>query len=323
MRALWFEQGQASLKELPDPQPGPGEALLRPLLVGICGTDLELLAGYYGFAGVPGHEVVARVEAAPGRPDLLGARVVVDINQGCGRCPRCLAGDPRHCPARRTLGIHAWPGALAELMTAPLGNLHLAPDSVSDEQAVLAEPLAAALEIAQQVHLRAEMKLAVLGDGRLGLLIALALRHYVPGLVLVGRHPEKLALAQAQGVAVCLAGALELAAARESFDLVVEATGRPAGLEHALALVRSEGTVALKTTSHLPVPLDMSRVVVREITLVGSRCGNLQLALHFMAAGLLETGPLLAGRYGLSQFAQALNQAKAPGALKVLVDPAA
>jgi threonine dehydrogenase-like Zn-dependent dehydrogenase len=262
---------------------------------------------------------VAVVEQASDNPDLVGRRVVADINIGCGQCPSCLKGDPRHCPDRRVIGIKGHQGAFAERVAVPAANLHLVPDGVSDEEAVFAEPLAAALEIAQQVHLKADMKMAVAGDGKLGLLIALALRHQVPGLLLIGRHPEKLALAQAQGVAVCLAGSDQARAAQGSCDLVVEATGRPQGLEQALALVRPEGTVALKTTSHLPVELDMSRVVVNEITLIGSRCGDLALALHFLDRHLLDVKPLVQAVFPLEQFAAAMDHAQRPGALKVLI----
>lgn len=322
MLAAWFAQGRAQLIQRPRPIPGPGQALVRVRYCGICNTDLELLAGYYDFAGAPGHELTGVVEQAPGRPHLAGRLVTAEINHGCGACPRCLAGDARHCPERTALGIKGWDGALAQYVLAPLANLRRVPEGVTARAATLAEPLAAALEIGQQVHLTAGMKVLVLGDGKLGLLCALGLRHQVPGLLLAGRHQAKLDLAMAQGVRAILAQGpdlTELAREMGGFDLVVEATGRPQGLGLALELVRPEGTIVAKTTSHQPSELNLARLVVNEINLVGSRCGNLGLALDYLKNRWVEVEPLIEAEYPLEELSAALDHARRPGALKVLV----
>ena len=323
MQAVWFQEGKVTLVEQPTPRPGAGEALLRVRCAGICNTDLELLAGYYGFAGVPGHELVAEVVQAPEAPELVGRRVVADINLGCGECPRCRAGDPRHCPRRRVVGIKDHPGAFAEYLCLPAGNLHPVPEGLADRRAVFCEPLAAALEVGQQVHLTGRTRLLVLGDGKLGLLAALGLRHWCPGLVLAGRHPDKLAVAQAQGVRAVPAGDDPrelLQRLGGPFQVVVEATGRPEGLSWALELVQPEGTVVAKTTSHQPSRLDLARLVVNEVNLLGSRCGDMALALHFLAEGLVDPTPLIEATYPLARFPEALERARRPGARKVIVE---
>ncbi len=324
MRAALFENHCVKTVELDQPRPGRGQALVRVLRAGICRTDLELLSGYHHFQGVAGHEFVGRVEAAPDQPELEGRRVVADINIGCGECPPCRGGDPRHCPRRRVIGIRRWPGAFAQYLLVPVQNLHPVPPGISDSEAVFSEPLAAALQISQQVHLTAGQRLAVLGDGKLGLLAALALRHYCPRLILLGHHRAKLKLAADQGVEALLLppgpeGDKTLAGL-EPFDLVVEATGQPQGIEHALALVRPGGTVVLKTTSHQHTNLDLSRVVVNEITLLGSRCGDMSLALDFLQHHRLQVEPLVEAVYPLARLSRALEHARRPGALKILLE---
>jgi len=323
MRAVRFADGEISFVTLPRPRPGPNQVLLKPVLAGICNTDLELLQGYHAFHGVPGHEFVAVVAKAPGRPELLGRRVVCDINIGCGRCQWCAAGDPRHCETRRVIGILNWPGAYAGYLCAPAANLHLVDDAVSDEEAVFAEPLAAALEVAQQVHVTASLKMAILGDGKLGLLAALGLRHYNPGLLLAGKHPKNLAIAQRQGVATFQVKTpqayKDLARELGLFDLVVEATGRPEGINHALSLVRPEGTIVVKTTSHEPSKIDLARVVVDEINILGSRCGDLALALDFLRNKWVKVRPLIEAIYPFARFKEAFARARRPGAKKVLI----
>jgi threonine dehydrogenase-like Zn-dependent dehydrogenase len=324
LRALWLEGGRARLVELPRPEPGPGQAVVRPVVVGLCATDLELARGYQGFAGVPGHEVVGVVESSPERPELEGRRVAVEINFGCGACPACAAGDPRHCPGRRALGIRGAPGALAQAFAAPAANLLPLPPGLADREAVFAEPLAAALQPARQVHLATGTRLLVLGDGKLGLLCALGLRAWTPGLVLAGRHRDKLAIAAAQGVETALLepglSGPELAERLGRWEVVVEATGRPEGLEQALHLARPRGTVVAKTTLARPAPLDVARLVVEEITLVGSRCGEMGLALDFLARRRLRVEPLVEAVYPLEEAPAALEAAAAPGAKKVLVE---
>jgi threonine dehydrogenase-like Zn-dependent dehydrogenase len=325
MEAVVFENGVAGLVRRPRPEPGPDEALVRVRLAGVCNTDIELLRGYMGFAGIPGHEFVGEVVAAPGSPGLVGRRVAADINFGCGVCLRCRAGDPRHCPERTTLGIAGKDGAFAQFLTVPTRAVHVLPDSLSDTQAVFLEPLAAALEPGQQLHFTARQSVLVLGDGKLGILTACSLRHLVPGLVLGGKHASKLAIAAAQGVTTRqgdTAEGLAQALAREygRFDCVIEATGRPQGLETALDLVRPEGTIVLKTTTFALTSLNMARVVVDEINLVGSRCGDLALALAYLQDGLVDVVPLVEATYPLADFQTALDHAARPGAMKVLLD---
>lgn len=308
MRRVVFDNGRILLADQEIPVPAEDECLIRVLLAGICNTDIELFKGYMNFSGTPGHEFVGLVEAAPSSSGLVGKRVVADINIGHGQ------GDHRHAPDRKVLGILGKDGAFAEYLTMPVSNCRMVPDSLGDEAAVFAEPLAAALEVGQQVHIRATDKVAVLGDGKLGILIALGLRHLCPGLVLVGKHPDKLAVARNQGVRTIRAHE-----AAGPFDLVVEATGRPGGISMALDLVRPEGTVVLKSTTEADTCLNLAQVVVREITLVGSRCGDTALALDHLARGLVDPSGLVEGVYPLERFEEAFAAAMKPGARKVLV----
>ena len=324
MKAVYFSESKITIIEKPCPAPKTGEALLRPVLAGICNTDLELKKGYYHFTGTPGHEFVALVQKAPEHPELEGKRVVSDINLGCGHCSWCLKGDPRHCRERRVLGIKDYPGAFAEFLVAPVSNLHIVDQGIKNEQAVFAEPLAAALEISQQVHLKSRLKALVMGDGKLGLLAALALKHYIPELTLLGKHQQKLALARKQGIYTSFFSNLEdlLGLRRElgSFDLVVEATGSEKGLEQALLLVRPRGTIVAKTTSHKPSTFNLAGLVVNEVRLLGSRCGDLSLALAFLKNKWIEVEPLIEAVVPFSEFEKAFELATKPGAKKVLID---
>ena len=318
MRALIFENGSSRLEERPRPVPAPGEALVRVLLAGICNTDLELLQGYYGFSGVPGHEFVGLVEECPGAPQWVGKRVSADINCGCGTCAQCRGGDPRHCPGRTVLGIVNRPGCFADYLTVPARNLVPVPEGLPLDAAVFCEPLAAALEPGRQLDLHGK-SLLVLGDGKLGLLTALGLAQDCPDLVLAGRHAEKLALAGDLRTELLSADEAP-ARVRERlgrFDVVIEATGNEHGLDLALELVRSEGVVVAKTTSRNPSRLDLARLVVEEITLLGSRCGNQSLAMERLARGL-DPRPLITARFPLEEHAQSLARAQRP-ALKVLL----
>ncbi|MCF8107056.1 MAG: alcohol dehydrogenase catalytic domain-containing protein [Desulfohalobiaceae bacterium] len=323
MKSLLFDGRTLSLVQRPLPAREEGEALIRILLAGICRTDLELLQGYQSFAGVPGHEFVGLVEESPGRPELEGQRVVADINVGCGLCSRCLRGEQRHCPRRSVIGIRERPGAFAEYLTVPNGNLHRLPEGLQDREAVFAEPLAAALEISQQIHIRSTDRVAVLGDGKLGLLAALALRVFSPDLLLIGKHRQKLDLAAEQGVSTCqIKAGQDLVPDKEpgSFDLLVEATGNPGGIKTALDLVRPEGTIVIKSTSHKNSELDLARITVNEISLVGSRCGDLDLALSFLEKRRLEVLPLIEAVYRFSDFQEAFDLAGKRGSKKVLID---
>ncbi|HVO85184.1 MAG TPA: alcohol dehydrogenase catalytic domain-containing protein [Syntrophobacteria bacterium] len=323
MKAVLFQGGKVAVVEKPLPPAGRDEVLIRTVMAGICSTDRELLGGYHDFAGVPGHEFVGTVVQAPANPELIGRMVVADINCGCGGCSWCLAGNPRHCPERTTLGIRGRDGAFAEYLTMALRNLHLIDDSLAPDEAVFAEPLAAALEVGQQVHLRSQDRVVVLGDGTLGILVALTLRLSCPRLLLCGRYPEKLRVAEAQGVATRLVpsgrDAADICRELGYFDVVVEATGRAEGLASALELARPEGTVVVKTTAHEPAALSASNIVVRELTIVGSRCGDLELALLFLKNRWIDVNPLIEAIYPFAHFDQAWHHAGRRGTLKVLV----
>ncbi len=315
MRALFFEQRLQLVADYPAPEPAPGEALVRVRLAGVCNTDIELTRGYRQFRGVPGHEFVGVVERAPYGPAWEGRRVVGEINAACGDCPTCRAGRPTHCPHRTTLGIGGRDGAFAEYLTLPLVNLHPVPDSIPDEAAVFVEPLAAACEILEQVHVRPTDRVTVLGDGKLGLLCAQVLALTGCDLMLVGRHREKLAIAARRGIATTLEGETEPGA-----DIVVEATGSPAGYAAARRLVRPRGTLVLKSTYHGTLEADLTGIVVDEITLVGSRCGPFPPAIRLLEKGLVDVLSLIQARYPLSEAGAAFEHAARRGSLKVLVD---
>jgi threonine dehydrogenase-like Zn-dependent dehydrogenase len=325
MRAASFRNGGIQHRAIPVPEPAQGEALLRPRLSGICGTDLELLRGYQEFSGVPGHEFVADIVRAPGREDLEGQRTVADINCGCGDCPECLCRGQSHCPARSVIGIRGRQGAFAEYLAAPLHNLHLLPRDMPDRLAVFAEPLAAALRVAQQIHITASMRIAVLGDGKLGLLSAMALRHSNPDILLVGRHPEKLKIFQSMGgTTLQVKGEGEDAqpgkAVDNAYDLVVEATGNPEGMEQAARMCRPMGTIALKTTARSSASFPFFELAVQEQRIIGSRCGDLDLALHYLQYGLVDPRPLIQTVLPWTEIAKGMEIAAERGGRKVLLD---
>jgi alcohol dehydrogenase len=312
MDALIFDGALRLVHDYPEPQLRPHEALIRPHLVGICNTDLEITHGYMGFKGVLGHEFVGTVVACA-EPNWRGQRVVGEINAACRTCPTCRRGDEPHCPQRTTLGIQGRDGAMAELLSLPVACLHAVPASVSDEAAVFTEPLAAALAILDQTHVRPSDQVAVVGDGKLGAMIVQALRLSGCALTLVGRHPERWALYQAQGVRCLRAETL----AAEQFDLVVDCTGQAVGLATARALVRPRGRLVLKSTFHGSSQLDLTPLVVDEVQLIGSRCGPFAPALRLLERGLIETAPLISARFPLSEAPAAF--ATAQGAMKVLL----
>ncbi len=316
MRGLWLEDRTLALRDdVPTPQPAAGEALVRVLCAGICNTDLELLRGYYPYKGVPGHEFVGRVETAPTRTDLVGQRVVGEINAACHSCPTCKAGRERHCPARTVLGIVGRNGALAESLTLPAENLHPVPDNVDDEVATFVEPLAAALEIEEQIALAEADRVVVLGDGKLGQLIARVLGRRVNALTVVGRHERKLALLRDAGIATTT----DPTGLDRSVDLVVECTGNAEGFALARRLVRPRGTIVLKSTYAGALRADFSALVVDEITLVGSRCGPFAPALELLARSAVDPRPLIEAVYPLSDALAAFDHAQRHGTLKVLV----
>ncbi|MBE3069206.1 MAG: alcohol dehydrogenase catalytic domain-containing protein [Planctomycetes bacterium] len=298
----------------PDPRPAPGEVAVRVHLAGVCRTDLEIVRGYMSFTGVLGHEFVGTALAGP----LEGRRVVGAINCECHACDLCRAGLPTHCRRRTVLGIQGRDGAFAERLALPAANLVEVPEAVSDVEATFAEPLAAAIQIGRQVTLEPWQKVIVLGDGRLGQLVAQVLGAWHLAPTLVGRSPRKLALAQSLGIATALAADVEPA---HDADVVVECTGAADGLAMAMALVRPRGTIVLKSTVADTAGLNLAPLVVDEITVVGSRCGPMADAVAMLAAGALRVAPLVSAEYPLDDAAEALEAAAQPEAIKVLIRP--
>lgn len=322
MKALVFDgasPGQPALQlvaDYPQPHPAPGEACIRVVLAGICNTDLEVVQGYAGFQGVLGHEFVGIVEQA-GNPSLIGQRVVGEINAACGQCETCRAGRRTHCPHRTALGIRGRDGVLAQYCTLPEANLHLVPEGVPDKAAVFTEPLAAACQILEQVHVHPTDRVIVLGDGKLGLLVAQVMALTGCDLVAVGRHESKLAILSARGVRTQI-GDQGLA---NQADIVIECTGHPEGFGTARRLLRPQGILVLKSTIHGPVQVDLSSLAVEEIEVIGSRCGPFKAALRLLAAGYVQVMPLIEAEYPLDQGLAAFEHAARRGALKVLIRP--
>jgi alcohol dehydrogenase len=330
MRALVCDEGIRYDPCYTDPVPLPGEALVRVRLAGICNTDLELVRGYLGFRGVLGHEFVGDVVQASD-PAWAGMRVVGDINAACYACETCREGRHTHCPNRTTLGISGRDGAFADFLLLPTANLYAVPKSVPDEKAVFVEPLAAACEILEQVNIRPTDRVLILGDGKLGLLVSAVLRLTGANLTLVGRHAEKLSIAEAWGICVhypeqaTQGGALPSHGSAQSAidraDVVIECTGSPSGFAKALQQVRPRGTLVLKSTYHGKLNVDMSGLVVDEITLVGSRCGPFAPALRLLEHGLVDPTPLISKVFPLSRGKAAMDYAARQGVLKVLLRP--
>jgi threonine dehydrogenase-like Zn-dependent dehydrogenase len=313
MRALWLEHQQLTLRDdVPRPEPPDGEALVRVLQAGICNTDLELTRGYYPYTGVLGHEFVGKVEAGP---DLVGRRVVGEINAVCHRCRACLERRPTHCENRTVLGIVNRDGAFADYLTLPIENLHPVPDQVSTDAATFTEPLAAALEIQRQVTVTADDHVVVIGDGKLGQLVAQTLALTGCELLAVGRHPEKLDRLEQRGIRTGLSDRVEPG----RYDIAVECTGNDEGFALAQQALRPRGTLVMKSTYAGDLTFDASGVVVNEITLVGSRCGPFPPALRLLADGEVDVEPLLEARYSLSDGIAAMEHAARKGTLKVLL----
>ena len=314
MRALVLSKGEVRVKEVPDPQPRPGEALVRVLSAGICNTDLELARGYMNFSGVLGHEFVGVVDQAESA-HLLGKRVVGEINCVCHQCHYCQLEMPHHCLNRSVLGILNRDGAFAEFLTLPEENLHLAPASVRDDVAVFAEPVAAAFRITEQITINDGDRVVVLGDGKLGQLIAQVLWLSTKNLVCVGKHPWKLNLLKGLGIRTALVDEPVMRGA----DVVVEATGSHLGFARALELVRPEGTIILKTTVAHPTAVELSSPVVNEVRILGSRCGPFRPALEALSLGNVGVQPLISEIFSINDADKAMVRAAEPDAMKVLL----
>ncbi|GAB4516254.1 MAG: alcohol dehydrogenase catalytic domain-containing protein [Anaerolineae bacterium] len=316
MRALLFDGTDALIRDdYPRPSSVDGEAIIRVLQAGVCGTDLEITRGFMAFRGVLGHEFVGIVEDAPD-PAWVGQRVVGEINAACGQCATCRAGRPTHCPHRTTLGIDRRDGVFAEFTRLPLQNLHRVPDEVSDDAAVFVEPLAAAWEILEQIHVRPTDRVALIGAGRLGQLVARVLRLVGCELVVWARYPSQVARLEPLGVEVRMQPDYPPAWA----DVVIEATGDPSGYAAARTLVRPRGVIVLKSTYHGAVEADLTGAVIHELTLVGSRCGPFPPALRALASGLVDVESLIDARYPLAEGLAALERAGQPGTMKVLLE---
>src|SRR5580700_462657 len=314
MLAVRLENGIVKVRERPRPRRPEGFALIRLLEAGICNTDLELQRGYYNFGGTPGHEFVGEVVEADSS-DLVGQRVVGEINLACGKCEWCAKGLGRHCPRRTVLGIVKHPGAFRELLTLPERNLHRVPRGISTEQAVFVEPLAAACEILDQVRIPAGTRVAVLGDGKLGLLVGQVLKADGAEVHQYGRHKDKLRIATNAGIEARVARKLP----QSEYGLVVDATGSSDGLRQAVQMAKPRGTVVMKSTVHGVVRLDSAPVIVNEITLVGSRCGRFEPALRLLRTRQVNVENLISEILPLKDAPLAFRRAAAPGVLKVLL----
>ena len=315
MRALVWDGAEARVVDRPEPAPTRDMAVVRVALAGICNTDLELVKGYMNFRGVLGHEFTGTVEDGP--PEWRGRRVVGEINFACGRCPTCTQGLRRHCPVRSVMGILNADGAFAERVAVPVANLHPVPDGVDNDAAVFTEPLAAAFEILEQVRIEPGIECIVLGDGKLGLLVAQVLFQTGARMLAVGKHADKLRILSALGIATVTLADWQ----RASADVVVEATGTAAGFSAAIAATRPRGTLVLKSTVAEAALLNLAPLVINEITVVGSRCGSFGPALRALEAGRIDVRSLISARHPLRDAVDAIRLATTPGVLKVLLEP--
>lgn len=316
MKALRFDGKNLNyIKDYPKPQ--TGEALVKVSMAGICGTDLEILQGYMSYEGVLGHEFVGVVVESKNK-DLIGKRVVGEINVGCEKCDSCKKGMQRHCPNRSVLGILNRDGAFAEFLSLPEKNLHVIPDSITDKQAVFVEPIAAAFEIKEQVLLKPDWHVAIVGDGRLSQLIISVLKTSCSDITCFGRHQNKLDRLEKLGIKTKIG----IEPVEEfSYDLVVEATGSNSGFLDSMKLVKPKGTVILKSTIASKENLDLTPAVVNEITLVGSRCGPFRPAINALVSGMISVDGLIDSEYPLEKFNEAFDKAKNSKTLKVVLKP--
>jgi threonine dehydrogenase-like Zn-dependent dehydrogenase len=322
MLSVHLQSGRVEVRKEPLPRIPKGFARIRLLAAGICSTDLELQRGYYGFRGTPGHEFVGEVAAVHGEADTswIGRRVAGEINLACGHCEWCARGLGRHCPTRTVLGIVNQPGAFREYLTLPIHNLHRVPSAISHEEAVFIEPVAAACEILDQVKIPKGERVAVMGDGKLGLLVAQVLQASGAQVHLLGRHKEKMRLVEKSGVTTEI---VPRKLPRAAFKWVVDATGAAEGLQAAVTLCEPRGTIIMKSTVHGLVSIDTAPVIVNEVTLVGSRCGRFEPAIRLLAKHKIDVQHLIAEDFPLDRSPEAFARAATKGVLKVLLRPPA
>ncbi len=320
MNAVVFDGELKFVKDYAVPIPGPAEALVRVKMAGICNTDLEILKGYSNFRGIPGHEFVGVVESAPEQAmHLIGKRVTGEINCGCGVCEHCMSGMEKHCVSGKAIGIRGRDGAFAEYISLPYRNLHVLPPVIADEDAVFVEPLAAACDIQQEVIIKSENDILVLGDGKLGLLCASVLNLTGACVTLAGKHPQKMLLAEDAGIRTIPFRLLKEQHVHK-YDIVVEATGSGDGLMIALSMAKPRGTVVLKTTRASSYRINMAPVAINELRVVGSRCGPFKNAIELLAGKRVNVAPLVQAVYPIYEFRKAFKKAKTGEALKVLLD---
>jgi len=316
MKATFFD-GKQMIFDNNYPDPKFNETLVQVNLAGICGTDLEILNGYMKYSGILGHEFVGTVVKS-NNPNLIGKRVVGEINAGCTKCDFCIRGMERHCPSRTVLGILKRNGAFAEFLSLPEKNLHVIPDSISDEQAVFVEPLAAAFEINEQISLKPEWNVAVVGDGRLAQLIIQVIKLTCSNITCFGKHQNKLEGLIQSGIKIKIG--IE-STDEQLFDLVVEATGSNSGFTDTMKLVKPRGTVVLKSTIASRENLDLTSTIINEITLIGSRCGLFKPAIDALATGVISVDSMVDCTFPLDKFEDAIVHAKKPDTLKVFLKP--
>lgn len=318
MDALIFDETLKYVTDYNTPKMDSNEALIKISMVGICNTDLEITKGYMGYKGILGHEFVGIVEEVenPKDKNLIGKRVVGEINLGCGNCNWCNQGLSRHCPNRSTLGILNKEGCFAQYLTLPVSNLLVVPDSIPDEVAVFTEPLAAALEILEQLHIKPYEKVAVLGDGKLGLLIALALNASNIDINLIGKHQNKLDIAKNQGINTELLSDIKI---EKKYDVVIEATGSVSGFETSIALVKPRGVLVLKSTIASEKDLNLAPVVIDEITILGSRCGQFAPALRLMEKNIINFSPLISKILPFKQAIEGFELNRKKDTIKILL----
>ena len=317
MKAVIFDETLKYVEDYEKPTPKQGEALIKVTYGGVCNTDKEITKGYMGYKGILGHEFTGVVEEINDEDQtLLGKRVVGEINLGCKNCEWCAKDLERHCPNRSTLGILAKDGCFAEYVTLPLSNLIEIPKNVPDEQAVFVEPLAAGLEILEQMHIQLCQKVMVLGDGKLGLLTALALNACGLDVLIVGKHQNKLDIAKNQGVKTQLLSEFEQA---PKFDVVVEATGSITGFETSVNCVKPRGTLVLKSTIAASKELNLATIVINEITILGSRCGRFEPAMRLIASGKIDFSQMISKIYPIEQAINAFDANNAKDTIKILL----